>query len=69
MSSVSELIELIKKGKYEFDKEHWDGISSDAKDLVKHCMDVNPKTRYIPSDALMHNWIKNVNPKKNCLKN
>jgi len=51
---------LISSGKVEFSPEPWDNISDLAKDLVKRCIDVNPKTRYLPSDALMHPWITNV---------
>ena len=60
LQSVQDLIELIKEGKYEFHKDQWEHISEQAKDLVKHCLDVNPKTRYTPFDALMHPWIANV---------
>jgi len=51
---------MIQAGKYEFHPEHWDNISDQAKDLIKHCLDVNYKTRYTPSQALMHPWITNV---------
>jgi len=51
---------LITEGKVEFHPEPWDNISDLAKDLVKRCLDTNPKTRYLPSDALMHPWIANV---------
>lgn len=57
---VQDLIELIKEGKYEFHKDQWEHISEQAKNLVKHCLDTNPKTRYTPFDALMHPWIANV---------
>jgi len=56
---VQDLIEIIKEGKYEFHKDQWEHISEQAKDLVKHCLDVNPKTRYTPFDALMHPWVAN----------
>lgn len=51
---------MIKTGKYELPSDPWDTISKEAKNLVKHCLDINPKTRYSPSEALMHPWIANV---------
>jgi len=51
---------MIKAGKYEFHPDPWDNISEQAKDLVRHCLDVNYKTRYKSSDALIHPWISNV---------
>jgi serine/threonine protein kinase len=57
---VSDLIDLIKAGKYEFDPEHWDSISEEAKDLVSHLLDVKTKTRYSVFDALKHPWIAYV---------
>jgi len=56
---VNDLIELIKAGKYEFHADPWDNISDLAKDLIRHLLDVNYKTRYSPSQALMHPWISN----------
>ena len=58
--SVHDLIEKIKTGRYEFPSDPWDKISKQAKKLVKHCLDINPKTRYSPSCALMDQWIVNV---------
>jgi len=57
---VQDLIEKIKTGHYEFPSDPWDTISKQAKNLVKHCLSINPKNRYCPSEALMHPWITNV---------
>lgn len=51
---------IITEGKYEFNPDPWDNISELAKDLVSRCLDKNPKTRFLPSDALMHPWIAHV---------
>jgi serine/threonine protein kinase len=56
---LEDLIELIKKGKYEFHTDLWDNISSQAKDLVKCLLTVNHKIRYSPFQALMHPWVAN----------
>lgn len=57
---IEELTEQIQAGRYEFHSDPWDNISQQAKDLIKCLMDVNPKTRYSPFQALMHPWIANV---------
>lgn len=57
---MNELIEIITKAEIKFDADPWDNISDQAKDLVLKCLDRNPKTRFLPSDALMHPWIRNV---------
>jgi len=56
---VQDLIEKIKTGHYEFPSDPWDNISKQAKNLVRHCLSLNPRTRYCPSEALMHPWITN----------
>jgi len=60
-NSTKDLIELIKGAKYEFHDESWNTISQPAKDLISRCLDPNCKTRLLPSEALMHPWIANVN--------
>jgi len=55
-----ELIAIIQEGKFEFHSNPWDNISQQAKDLINFLLNVNPKTRYSPFEALMHPWISNV---------
>jgi len=57
---TQDLTEMIQKGKYEFHADPWDKISADAKDLIKHLLNVNPNTRYSPFQALTHPWIVTV---------
>ena len=52
---------MIKEARYAFDEESWNNISEPAKNLVSRCLDPNYKTRLLPSEALMHPWIANVN--------
>jgi len=54
---IEELTEQIQAGQYEFHSDPWDNISQQAKDLIKCLMDVNPKTRYSPFQALIHPWV------------
>eukprot|EP00047_Mylnosiga_fluctuans_P003994 m.232189 g.232189 ORF g.232189 m.232189 type:complete len:509 (+) comp12311_c0_seq1:2-1528(+) len=52
-----ELFEQIKSGKYTFPSPEWDTVTPEAKDLIRHLMDVNPDTRYTVDKALAHPWI------------
>jgi len=58
--SLQELIPIIQEGKYEFHSDPWNNISTQAKDLIISLLNVNPKTRFSPFQALMHPWIANV---------
>ena len=40
---TAELFDKIKAGKYSFSDEVWDCVSSEAKDLVKRLLKVEPK--------------------------
>jgi calcium/calmodulin-dependent protein kinase I len=51
------LFRLIRKGKYSFDPEYWDHISSDAKDLISKLLTVDSSKRYTCAQALLHPWI------------
>lgn len=56
--SISTLTQKVAKGKFEFLSPWWDHISADAKHLVKHLLDVNPKKRYTIDQFLAHPWLK-----------
>jgi calcium-dependent protein kinase len=52
-----EIYQSIKEGKYNFDDEKWDEISSDAKDLIKNLLIKDINKRYSARKALSHPWI------------
>ena len=56
--SQKELFRKIVSGKYEFKEEGWDGVSEDAKDLVKKLLVLDPDERITASQALRHRWMK-----------
>eukprot|EP00536_Pseudo-nitzschia_multiseries_P005978 jgi/Psemu1/254975/estExt_Genewise1Plus.C_1220014 len=56
--SQKELFRKIVSGKFEFKEEGWDGVSEDAKDLVKKLLVSNPDERITASQALRHKWMK-----------
>lgn len=41
----STLFEQIRTATYAFDGEEWEGVSDEAKDLVRHLMTASPATR------------------------
>lgn len=56
------LFDSIMAGQYEFHSPYWDGISAQAKDLIRHLLVVDPRKRLTAKDAMQHEWFK-VAPK------
>lgn len=54
---MQDLIELIKKGKVEFQGPVWNLVSSEAKDLIGKLIVVDPDGRLSPFKALRHPWL------------
>lgn len=52
-----EILQMVAKGKYDFDGEEWDDISKEAKDLIKKLI-CKPERRLTASEALDHKWFK-----------
>jgi serine/threonine-protein kinase Chk2 len=52
------LKDQITKGIYSFPKEYWKDVSSDAIDLIKKLLTVDPKKRISTAQALDHKWMK-----------
>jgi len=53
------LFASITSGSYSFPSPYWDSISEDAKDLVRNLLQVDPRKRLTPEQALSHRWILN----------
>ena len=47
----------VKIGKFKFEAEDWDHISSDAKVLIKKMLELNPKKRCSAEEALADPWV------------
>jgi len=58
-NNLKRLYKKIKQGKYTFTRPYWDGISGEAKDLVKKLLEVNPRKRAGAADVLSHPWLMN----------
>ena len=54
-----EIIEMITKGKFEFDGDEWKDISNEAKDLVEKLICKSAK-RLSAQEALQHEWFAKV---------
>lgn len=54
-----DLFKKIKLGKFTFPSPYWDGISENAKDLVRKLLVVEPGKRYTAAQLLAHPWIAN----------
>lgn len=52
-----QILEMVQRGKFDFDGEEWDDISKDAKDLIKKLI-CKPEKRLTAEEALAHKWFK-----------
>lgn len=60
VDELDRLFRIICSGFYIFDSPYWDNISTDAKDLIKHLLVVNPEFRYTATQALKHPWFNQL---------
>ena len=51
------MYQQIKAGDYSFPAPYWSDISAQAKDLIKHCLQVDPTKRYTATQVLQHPWV------------
>lgn len=58
-SESSEVVKLnIKKGRYDLESHAWREVSTEAKDLVKKLLIVDPDQRLSAHQALNHSWVQ-----------
>lgn len=62
---VSDLIDLIKAGRYTFEGPVWEKISDNAKDLVSKLLQMEPGKRATVHMALAHPWITDPGDPRN----
>ncbi|NWY96138.1 CDPK3 kinase, partial [Loxia curvirostra] len=58
----NEILKRVKKGTFDFKGKEWKKVSSEAKDLIKCCLTMDPDKRISASVALKHPWFKVKNP-------
>jgi calcium-dependent protein kinase len=52
-----EILQMVQKGRFDFDGEEWDSISKEAKNLIKQLI-CKPEKRLTAEEALEHKWFK-----------
>jgi len=55
--SDRQILESVKKGKFAFDGEEWEGVSKEAKDLITKMITL-PTKRLTAAQVLEHPWMK-----------
>ena len=55
-----QIIEAVLKGKFTLDEPEWDGITNEAKDLVRKLLTYEQDKRTSAADALQHPWIQKM---------
>lgn len=56
------LLTKIKNCEYSFPEEHWQGISEDAKDLIRQLLQTNANLRPSAQQVLQHPWLQQGAP-------
>ena len=54
---IPALFNSILNARYSFPREQWEGVSEDAKDLVKRMLMVDTDARLQPHQILQHPWM------------
>lgn len=54
---VDQLANLILQGEYKFHDQYWMYTSPSAKDLISHCLQVNPNHRITAEEVLASDWM------------
>jgi calcium-dependent protein kinase len=63
-STEDSIFRRVRRGTFTFPSPEWDTVSDSAKDLVRKLLEVDICKRLSASDALKHEWIKNLGPYK-----
>jgi hypothetical protein len=48
---------MVTSGEYSVEGKAWEGISLEAKNLVKALLNVNPEERLNTQDVIAHTWM------------
>lgn len=61
--SETDVLALVKVGRFDYDPEDWEGISADAKDLINSLLKHSPEDRMSAAEAVSHVWVRDLAPK------
>ncbi|OQR81658.1 kinase [Thraustotheca clavata] len=53
----AQILSFVAKGDYDIDNPYYKDLSPQAKDLIAHLLEVDPKSRYTATQALAHPWL------------
>lgn len=56
-STVHMTFQQILQANFQFHHEYWDGVSTDAKDLIRKLLNVDPEKRITSEQVLQHPWM------------
>ena len=56
------LFKRIQDGQFSFPDQDWANISDNAKDLIRHLLQRDPRKRYSAQQVLDHDWIVDPTP-------
>ena len=54
---LKRLFQAIRSGAYDLGSPSWDGVSAEARDLVRRLLETEPRSRLTATDALAHPWL------------
>jgi serine/threonine protein kinase len=60
--SNREILERSARGQYSLDGKEWEGVSEEAKDIVRRMLTVDPDKRITIVEALEHPWVRSGAP-------
>lgn len=52
-----EILQMVQKGKFDFDGDEWEDVSKEAKNMIKQLI-CKPEKRLTASEALEHKWFR-----------
>ena len=57
-----EILDKVKKGRFDYPSEEWSHVSQDAKDLINHMLIMKTHDRFTAEQAMNDAWIKEQAP-------
>ncbi|GBM41080.1 Ribosomal protein S6 kinase alpha-5 [Araneus ventricosus] len=61
-TSAAAIMQRIREGEFNFVGPQWDVVSSDAKNLIRGLLTVDPRRRFTMQQLKQHPWIQGANP-------
>jgi len=59
-NTEKKVLEKVVKGLYEFKDSEWEGVSENAKDLIRKLLEYSPEKRLSADEALNHPWFRST---------